>query len=57
MRVERVHRQGCGDMKHPRAIFSILTSLTVRRRELGFHAANFAAAESELNREMADEEY
>lgn len=42
-------------MKHPRAIFPILTSLTVRRRELGFYAANFA--ESELKQQLDDEEY
>lgn len=41
---------GCGDMKHPRAIFLCLTSLTVgkggekRRREVAFYAVNFAAA-------------
>lgn len=42
-------------MKHPRAIFPTLTSLTVQRRELGFYAVNFA--ESELKQEPDDEEY
>lgn len=34
MWVECVHRQGCGDMQYPRAIFSNLTSLTVTRTYL-----------------------
>lgn len=41
-REQRVRGQGCGDMKHPQAIFLSLSSLTVKRQKLHFHAVNFA---------------
>lgn len=47
-REQRVCRQGCGDMKHPQAIYFSLTSLTVKRQELSFYAVNFAAMQTGL---------